>query len=193
LSVRRSLPIFLAVVAGLAVWQVWLTWRLIEQDRNLAAQRARDRLEQIADLALAQLAGTLGAWELSLSELEMLPPAGLLKSRLPPNGTLILISLPSATATYPFKPLLFVATPQAAVPLPDRAFDAADRLEFREQKYADAIAALRPLAEDPPTRAEALLRIARLERRLGDVGAAFAAYDRMSRETAVSPDASPTL
>jgi hypothetical protein len=45
LSVRRSFPLFLAIVVCLAIWQVWLTWRLMEQDRNLAAQRSRERLE----------------------------------------------------------------------------------------------------------------------------------------------------
>ena len=62
LSARRSLPLFLAIVVCLAIWQVWLTWRLMEQDRNLSAQHARERLEQIADLAVAQLGGQLGDW-----------------------------------------------------------------------------------------------------------------------------------
>jgi hypothetical protein len=35
LSARRSLSLFLAGVICLACWQVWLTWRLLEQDRNL--------------------------------------------------------------------------------------------------------------------------------------------------------------
>ena len=191
LSVRRSLPLFLAVVAGLAVWQVWLTWRLVDQDRNLAAQRARDRLEQIADLALAQLIGTLDAWDLSLRELETLPPAGEMKSRLPLNGTLIVLSSPSAAATYPTRPLLFVPAPPVAGPLPEKAFDTAEKLEFRDQNYTGAIAALQPLAEQPAIRAEALLRIARLERRLGQPDMALAAYDRMSRETAVNQDGVP--
>jgi hypothetical protein len=94
----------------------------MEQDRNLAAQRVRERLEQIADLAVAQLSGTLDAWNLSLRELETLPPVGALQSRLPLNGTLILLSLPSAAATCPAKPLLFVPAPPAAVPLPEKAF-----------------------------------------------------------------------
>jgi len=54
LSARRSLSLFLAVVVCLAIWQIWLTWRLMEQDRNLELQRSRERLEQIADLAVAQ-------------------------------------------------------------------------------------------------------------------------------------------
>jgi signal transduction histidine kinase len=50
---------------------------------------------------------------------------------------------------------------------------------------------LRPLAEQPATRAEALLRIARLQPRLNHPDAALAAYDRMSRETAIGPDGVP--
>jgi hypothetical protein len=60
LSARRSLSLFLAGVVGLACWQVWLTWRLMEQDRNLELERSRERLEQTADLAIAELARSLG-------------------------------------------------------------------------------------------------------------------------------------
>jgi signal transduction histidine kinase len=183
--------VFLAAVVCLAVWQIWLTWRVMEQDRNLAAGRARDRLEQIADLALAHLRATLADWDLSLHETEALPPTDALKSRLPPNGAFILLTPPAAITTYPFRPLLFAASPPAAGPALDRAFDTPDRLEFREQKYDQAIAALRSLVEHPASRAEALLRIARLERRLGNAGRAIATYDRMSGETAVSPDGVP--
>jgi signal transduction histidine kinase len=189
LSVRRSLPLFLAIVVCLAIWQVWLTWRLMEQDRNLAAQHSRERLEQIADLAVAQLSSTLGEWELSLRELDTLPPPAALKAKLPPNGTLVLLA-PHSVAAYPAKSLLFVPDPPAAGPLP-KGFETAEKLEFREQNYARAIEALRPLTEQPTTRAEAWLRIARLERRLNHSEAALAAYDRMSRESAVSPDGEP--
>ena len=192
LSVRRSLPLFLAIVVCLAIWQVWLTWRLMEQDRNLAAQHSRERLEQIADLAVAQLASTLGEWDLSLRELDTLPPPAALKAKLPPNGTLVLLAHQStaAVAAYPAKSLLFVPEPPPAAPLP-KVFATAEKLEFREQSYERAIEALRPLSEQPATRAEALLRIARLERRLNHPEAALTAYDRMSRETAVSPDGVP--
>jgi hypothetical protein len=50
---------------------------------------------------------------------------------------------------------------------------------------------LQPLTQQPAARAEALLRIARLERRLNHPDAALAAYDRMLQETAVSPDGVP--
>ena len=189
LSVRRSLPLFLAIVVCLAIWQVWLTWRLMEQDRNLAAQHSRERLEQIADLAVAQLASTLGEWDLSLRELESLPPPAAMKTKLPLNGTLVLLA-DRFVADYPGKPLLFVPDPPAAGPLP-KGFETAQNLEFREQNYERAIEALRPLTEDPTTRAEALLRIARLERRLNRGKEALADYDRMWQENAASPDGVP--
>jgi hypothetical protein len=54
----------------LALWQVWLTVRLMEQDRNLELQRSRERLGQIADLALAQLSRSLADWENGLARSE---------------------------------------------------------------------------------------------------------------------------
>ena len=187
---RRSLPLFLAIVVCLTFWQVWLTWRLMEQDRNLAAQRSRERLDQVADLGLAQLASVLDEWDLRLREMDALPPPAALKTRLPLNATLILLASPSVTAIYPRQPLLFVPELPSAGPLPN-VFETADKLEFREQNYDRAVEALRLLTEQPATRAEALVRIARLERRLNHPEAALAAYDRMSRETAVSPDGVP--
>jgi signal transduction histidine kinase/tetratricopeptide (TPR) repeat protein len=192
LSARRSLPLFLAIVVCLAIWQVWLTFRLLEQDHNLAAQRSVERLQQIADLAVAQLSSVLGDWDLGLRELDAPPPPAALKAKLPPNATLILLAHQpaAAVATYPAKSLLFVPEPLATGPL-SKGFETAEKLEFREQNYDRAIEALRPLTEQPATRAEAWLRIARLERRLNHPEAALAAYDRMSRETAVSPDGVP--
>jgi hypothetical protein len=117
LPVRWSLPLFLALVVCLAIWQVWLTWRLMGQDRNLAAQQSRYRLEQIADLALAQLASKLGEWELSRRELESLPPASTLQANLPANGVLVLLSHQSVDL-YPAKHLLFVPKPPMGGALP---------------------------------------------------------------------------
>ncbi len=189
LSVRRSLPLFLAIVVCLAIWQVWLTWRLMEQDRNLAAQQSLQRLEQIAGLALFQLAGSLGGWDLALRELDALPPPAAVKPKLPPQATLILLA-PRSVSAYPAKSLLFVPDPPSASPLPE-AFDAAGKLEFRDLNFDRAVEVLRPLTEQPATRAEAWLRIARLERKRNHPEAALAAYERMSGETAVSADGVP--
>src|ERR1017187_4366887 len=147
LSVRRSLPLFLAIIVCLALWQVWLTWRLMEQDRNLASQRSRERVEQIADLAVAQLDSMLAEWDLSLRDVGVLPPPAALKSRFPLNGTLILLASGRVTA-YPARHLLFVPERPLASPIPNE-FETAERLEFREQNYDQAVAALRLRAEQP--------------------------------------------
>jgi signal transduction histidine kinase len=189
LSVRRSLPLFLAVVVCLAMWQVWLTWRLMDQDRNLNEQRSRERLEQVADLAVAQLAGTLGEWDVSLRDLDTLPLAAAAMAKFPRNSELVLLTQQSVT-TSPNKALLFVPEPPPASPVPD-GFETVDKLEFQEQNYNRAIIALQPLTERPATRAEALMRSARLERRLNHPEAALAAYDRLSQETATSSEGVP--
>ncbi len=190
LSVRRGLPLFLAVVVCLAIWQVWLTWRSMEQDRNLAAQRSRDRLEQAADLAIAEITNALGEWDLRLREMDSLPPPAAWSAKLPPGGTFILVASRSV-ATHPARPLLFVPAPPSSSRVLPGVFDSAEDLEYRDQKYDRAIEALRPLADQPATRAEALLRIARLERKLKHPEAALAAYARLARETAVSPSGVP--
>jgi signal transduction histidine kinase len=191
LSVRRSLPLFLAIVVCLAAWQVWLTWRLMEQDRNLAAQRSREHMEQTADLALAQLSSWLGEWDIRLRELETMPPPAALRSRLPTHGSLVLLAPPAQPTTYPPRPLLFVPDPPAPDPLAGHEIETAEKLEFRDENYPAAIEALRPLTERPATRPEALLRMARLERRLGRSEAALADYNRILRETAFNPDGVP--
>lgn len=181
-SARRTPALFLAIVAGLAIWQVWLTWRLMEQERSLAAQRSRERVEQIADLALAQLNSALGTWDAGLRDFRAAPP---------PGGSLALAASGSAVTVKPARPLLFTPEAPAPDPIPDGAFAAAERLEFRDRNYAAAIEAMRPLAERPATRSEALLRIARLERRLGRDDAALAAYERLAGAAAIGSDGVP--
>ena len=191
LSARRSLSLFLAGVVCLACWQVWLTWRLMEQDRNLELERGRERLERTADLAVAELARSLGDWDLGLRELASLPPSASLRAKLPAGAALVLISH-GAIAVYPPMPLLFVPDPSLAPAAVSRAFDAADELELRAQQYDRAIAALQPLISNPATRLEALLRTARIQRKAGQPEAALETYKRLASETAANTALSST-
>ncbi len=185
---RRSLPLFLGVVACLVVWQVWLTWRLMQQDRNLGSQRSHERLQQVADLAVTRLAGTLDNWDLSLRGMDRLPPQRALPERPVP---VLLLFTPGSVAVYPSRPLLFVPDPPAAPDEIRHAFDAADQLEFRDQKYDRAIQVLDTLASQTATRPEALLRVGRMERNRNRMDAALAAFDRLSRENAISLSGTP--
>ena len=120
------------VVLCLALWQVWLTWRLREQDRSLAAQRSRERLEQVADLAVAQLTGTLVDWDLRVREIVTLPPPATGKSRLPDDGSVIVFAANSAKA-YP-KPLLFVPEFHSTPAGTPEALEPAEQIEYRDQR-----------------------------------------------------------
>ena len=78
---RQVLGIFLAVAVLSTAALGWLTWRLLDQDAQLEAQRERVRLEQAADATVAgmqrSLAGTDGAAGLSRhGQLHGLPHIG---------------------------------------------------------------------------------------------------------------------
>lgn len=190
LSARRSLSLFLAVVSCLAVWQVWLTWRLLEQDKNLELQRSRERLEQTADLAVLQLERTIGDWDLALRELKVLPPSAHVLSKLPAGSTFIFVSHGSISL-HPKTPLLFVPETSITNEPAAHAFDAADELELREQQYDRATAVLQPLINDPAARPEALLRTARIERKASRPQAALDIYQRLENEQALNPSGTP--
>ena len=60
---RNVLVLLIAVAAVSVAALVWLSWRLLEQDRALENQRIQERLERTADLIVTSL-------DLGLSEIE---------------------------------------------------------------------------------------------------------------------------
>lgn len=189
LSVRRSLPLFLAVVVCLCGWQVWLTYRVMEQDRMLAVQRSRERLDQTADLAISQLTGHLADWDLLLREADKLPLASNKMARLPAGVTLLSIT-PTRVQTQPEGAVLFVPSVPAAESLP-AAFERISDLEFRSRDFVQALQLLQPLIAEAGTRGEALLRMARLQRKLNHTEQGKETYRRLSRVQGLSPSGSP--
>lgn len=187
---RSWLSVLLAVVVCLAGWQVWLTMRLLDQDRNLELQRTRERLGGIADLAVAQLAGSLGGWDIGLRDLGAFPPSSAQLARLPWGATFVLASK-DGIKIYPQRPLIYSPITLALQALPPDAFGAADQLELREQQYDRAIAALRPLAQEPASREEALLRIARIEYKIRRLQDALATYKSLANDSSVNASGTP--
>jgi len=181
----------MAGVVCLAGWQVWLTARLLEQDRNLELQRTREHLGETADLAMAKLVGTLGDWDFALHDLNALPPSSALLTRLPKGATFILVSR-SGIEVWPRRPVLFVPVPpQVREAELQPALQAADQLEFREQQFDRAIALLQPLALRPDTRGEALLRIARIESKSNRKLRALETYQALKSQTILNPAGTP--
>lgn len=187
---RRWLSVVLVGVLCLAGWQVRLTLRLLEQDKRLELQHSHERLDQVADLGLAQLTGSLESWELSLDELNTLPPPPVLLGRFPRGVTFIVVS-EKEIKTYPQRSLLFtpvLPTPPAEVP---NAFDPVDELELREQQYDRAMALLRPLVVRPATRAGALLRLARIQYKANQPVAALGTYAKLASEDSLTSSGLP--
>ncbi len=174
----------------LAGWQVWLTVRLLEQDRNLELQRSRERLASIADLAVAQLAGELADWDIGLRELNALPISSFLQARFPEGATFILISK-NSVKVYPQRPLLFTPVLPVIPTQSLRVFDAADELELREQQFDRAVALLQPMTLESATRPEALLRMARIEYKTDKREAALKTYTSLAGEASLNPSGTP--
>jgi signal transduction histidine kinase len=182
--------VLLAGVLCLAGWQVWLTLRLLEQDRRLELQHSHERLDQIADLGLAQLTDSLEDWESSLHELNTLPPTPALRGRFPRGATLIVVS-EKEIKTYPQRSLLYtpvLPTPPAEVP---GVFDPVDELELREQQYNRAMALLKPLLVWPATRAGALLRLARIQYKASQPEAALDTYAKLAGQDSLTSSGLP--
>jgi tetratricopeptide (TPR) repeat protein len=113
-----------------------------------------------------------------------------MQARFPKGATFILVSEKGIT-TYPQRPLLFTPViPVAQKELP-AAFDPVDELELREQQYDRAKALLKPLVLKPETRAEALLRLARIEYKTNQADAALDIYKKLAGEDALTPSGTP--
>jgi signal transduction histidine kinase len=166
----------LVAVSALA----WFGRSLLEQERAVENQRAEERQEQAADRiatklreALAETGERLGYWILN-------PPAEV----KPANGVLLISDGSGLTAT-PRNALLYSPTPALDSAGDDRfaqTFAEGENLEFQQARLARALDWYKALADskDPGVRAGALLRAARVSRKLSRSAEARAAYGRLA-------------
>ncbi|MCJ7564875.1 MAG: hypothetical protein MUP52_09850, partial [Candidatus Aminicenantes bacterium] len=169
---RNVLVLFVAVAAVSVSVLVWLSWRLLRQDRALENQRIQERLERAADLIVTSL-------DLGLSEIE---------NRLsvlsdPGDHALSVAFGPRGAETHPAGRLLYYPFIPPVWESPMTAFEAGETLEFRRQDYIGAIAAFRALAlsKDPLIRAGALTRLGRNLRKNNQIHEALAVYEELAR------------
>ena len=186
---RNLLVLFLGTTLVLTVGLGWLGWRLLQQDRAVGAQRVRDRLDSAADLVAAEMRQTLTAAEAQLTLLSTLSASRLLDSASTYAETLgddalVVVFQPGAVDAYPSHRLLsYPAVPRPTEPTTD-AFAAGEALEFRAGDFESAIAEFQRLADSSDssgsnaaqTRAGALLRLARNQRKAGHPEAALTTY-----------------
>jgi signal transduction histidine kinase len=152
LIVLLAVSVVPAAVAG------WLGWRLLIQDRIIAAELLREVLERRADDAVQGLSHSLAAL---MQQTRSLPP-GTVKSL----GA----------------PLAYDADPR---PLPEASavvFSAAETAEFRSVASGEVIDLYRKLAAStqPAVRAGALLRLGRTLRKAGRKEEAVEAYRQLA-------------
>lgn len=180
---RHLLLIFLLISLGPAAALGWLSWRLLEQDRALEAQRIQERLENAADMASAYLHQAQAEVEETLAHLATLPQADLpaaasLGAESLGNAVLLVAFRQEEVLAVPRERLLYlpylppVHEPSAAV------FSAGENYEYRQQNYSRAITIFRKLSAsaDTAARAGALVRLARNLRKSGQFDEALATY-----------------
>ena len=161
--------LFVLTLASIST-MAFFAWRLLELQRMVEAQRSRERLEQAADRITAIVRGTiaessdrLGAGLVSLGDL------------------LFTLSPTSLDATPPGRLLSYPFPPPDPEPHPD-VFAEAELFEFPESQPEEALRAFERFANstDISLRAGALLRIARVLRKLGRREESITAYRKLA-------------
>jgi signal transduction histidine kinase len=157
----------------------WVGWEMLRQDADVEAQRAQERLDYRADLAVQSLERQLTAIEDRLAAWTATPSSGP-----PPDptvGGLVAVFTPVTIEPSPSSRLLFYPNvPRRAEPPADLFVDG-ERAEFQQGDLARAAQIFRRLAdsEDKTVRAAALMRLGRTLRAAGRPSEALAVYARM--------------
>ena len=175
---RRLFVWFVATTIVPALGLGWLGWQLVQQDRQLDGQRVQEARDRAAELAATALQRTLAELEEHLASASA--ASSLSSGDIPEHVALIALGgrgvVERAGMLLPYGP---------AVPPADRlardVFADAEALEFRGHDSAGAIRLLRTFAttRDPTRRAEALLRLGRNYRKLGELPSAAKAFTEL--------------
>jgi two-component system phosphate regulon sensor histidine kinase PhoR len=183
---RRFFISFLLVVLPPAATLVGLGVLLLEQDRALVRQRQAELLDHAADNGVHAL-----GQELALTARLLAGPAWML-AEVPPDSVYVVLSPDRILATPPGRLPYFPAGLTLKEP-PAKPFLELEAQEFGAQNPAKALEMAGTLAAspDPVLRAGALLRQARLLRKLNRPGDALQAYELLSRIPAVANDGVP--
>jgi hypothetical protein len=161
---------------------LWLGLRLIEQDRVLEQQQARERLQTATDLIVATLQRSIAASEQKLAS----------GAQDWPEGAVSVTFFPDHVEALPRRRIAFLPAVPSLAHVPAERFEAAEAIEFRRHDRRAAIAAYRMLASSPDraVRSGALLRLARNLAADGREDGALAVYAQLpSRSRRPGPGA----
>jgi two-component system phosphate regulon sensor histidine kinase PhoR len=183
---RGLLILFGTVVALPAATLVFLGVRLLEQDRQLAHQRRVEVLEQASDRAVRALDDDLTAIQRRLSDPSWRP------TQAPPGSAYVLMAL-DEVRTVPSSALAYYPVVSRLKEPPAAPFGELEAVEFKAQDLPKALELSRRLAAsgDPLVRAGALLRQARILRKMGRAADALSIYGTLAAFTTISIAGSP--
>jgi signal transduction histidine kinase len=189
-SGRRLVALFGITILLPALLLAALGARTIRQERRIADQQLRERIERAADLVLLDIEREVRSWQSAVEQFassdrsaSALPPT--VRSALSePGSGVILSSTERGPVPWPEQQILY--SPRSDVASPDgvdRAFSAAEAAELRDGNQARALELYRQAlaaATTPQVRAAALHRTARTLRKLRRDDDALAAYRQLS-------------
>lgn len=183
---RGLLILFGMVVALPAAALVFLGVRLLQQDRALARQRRAEVLEQASDRAVRALDADLAAIQRRLSDPSSRP------TQAPPGSVYVLMAR-DEVRTVPSSALAYYPMAAKLKEPPPAPFRELEAVEFTAQDLPKALELSRGLAgsADPLVRAGALLRQARILRKMGRTADALPIYGMLAGFTTMSINGSP--
>jgi signal transduction histidine kinase len=168
-SARRLIAMLAAVALLPSALLVWFGVRMLEQDRELVAQRDFERRQAAAPAIVASL-------ERALSDTER----ELIGGRTPAGGVRLELTARTASVEPRTRAAWLPMAPHLPE-TPDAPFRAAETVEQRNLTAAFREYEALAKSPDAAVRAGALLRLARVARRLDRLDQALAAYRAMVR------------
>jgi two-component sensor histidine kinase len=190
--VLRSVnPVLAALLTTSTVVTVALAWfglRNLEQERAMARQAARERMETGADAIAAGIRGRLAEAGESLSG--WFSNRGSSAHAL--DGAVFVAVSEGQVEVVPHGGLPFVPW-VASIQAPERVFAEAEAIEFAGDRLPQAEEMYRKLSRhsDPRIRAEALLRLGRVQRKSHHLEAAMESYRSLTQLGEVSAGGLP--
>lgn len=188
---RHLLVILLLLTAASVSALLWSGWKLTEQESAVEAQRNQERLAQAADRIAALLRANLAeTGERLAGAAAASSPAGITPA---PGQSLLLILTEDSLSAYPPGILLYTPIARHEAEAPERAFAEGEIAEIGQQQLDTAAGIYRRLSEskDRALHAGALMRLARVLRKRGQIEAARTIYERLSRVDGVRVAGAP--